>query len=96
MKYKYFVEDYGETVDDAILVYRERFDRELNDFVKDYQFSGDHYDVAEYAARLHYQRSSPDWNDGSQKISIVDQLGNIESFDVLLEYEPTFNVSKCK
>jgi hypothetical protein len=96
VKYKYFVENDGETAEDAIPVYHKRFDPELCEFVKDYQFAGDHQDVAEHAAKQHRRRSFLDWNDGARRISIVDEGGVVETFDVSLEYEPTFNASKCK
>lgn len=93
----YFLPEHGETADDVREVYEERWRYVGTEYrpVKVLEFD-DHEDAAEAAAKLHYARSSPDWNIGEEKIAIVDTNGTVKTFDVLLEYEPTFSVSEAR
>ena len=95
MRFRYYVPDDGDAVDDAREVYYERYVGGFEPWEKHYEFD-DHEDAAEYAGKLHHERSAPDWNDGEVTIAIVDTNGAIEVFDVSLEYTPSFSVSRHK
>lgn len=95
MKYKYWCTDDGETVDDANAVHCERYDWKNSRMVMVDEFDeDDHENVVEDAAKLHYARSQPDWNDGEQTLSIVDEHGEVKTFEVTLEYVPSFGITE--
>lgn len=97
MNYKYFCLDNDETIEDARDVYYDRMNtatmamEPVRDHAPDI-----HKALASAAARDRYARSRPDWNSGTRTIVIVDENGVAKTFEVELDYEPTFSIVEKK
>lgn len=97
MRYKYYCLDHDETIDEAVDVTYNRYDWKNSRTLKEHEFAeDDHENVADSAAKLHYERSVPDWNEGTQTLVIVDENGVEKTFTVTLEHEPSFGISEKK
>lgn len=94
MTWKYFMPELGETIDDAKPVMRSRYDFEKNEIIDEPAFCVDHRDAAEMAAGQCRHQHDLEWHKGEQTISVVDNEGHIKTFEVEIEYEPTFSATE--
>ena len=97
MKYKYFCLDNDETIEDARDVTYNRMNTATMAMEPVLDHAPDiHKALASVAARDHYARSRPDWNKGEQTLVIVDENGVAKTFEVEIDYEPTFSITEKK
>lgn len=85
MKYKLYIPDLGETIDDAHEI--------------ECKFGFEDMVVAEYCEYLWSDRDGWDWmNTGkeSTKIHVVDENGNESVYTYDIDFEPVFSVTKTK
>ena len=92
MKYRYYLPEDGETIEDAREVTRRRFSLATRDFVLDDDFEDDE-DAAAAAAEKHFDESSGDW-DGVYRFAIVDAHDRETLYDVEPEYVPRFMITE--
>ena len=96
MKYKFYVPAHGETIEDAVDVHRKRFDYNKNKMVDDYEYFVNESieNVAEDAAEILHESLCGEWSEGTRTIVVVSADGKEETFDVGIEYSPTFGAVK--
>ena len=85
MKYKLYIPDHGETIDDAYEI--------------ECKFGFEDLVVSDYCEYIWSDRDGWDWmsrNQGSTKIHIVDEQGNESVYTFDVDFRPEFSVYKHK